>query len=606
MTGTDRRTFLRRGAAAAGGLAVAGPLQAYSANVAMGQSTTSPGYGPLRVAPGGDLMLPEGFEYRIVSTQGEPTRDGTPTPGIFDGMGAFEGPDGTVVLIRNHENRSPFFPNSQNETPVEVPQAKEYDTNGLFKGGCTKVVLDRERNRIETFAVLGGTTTNCAGGMTPWGSWITCEEVVVPDTVDAVNALFGSGTGQSDDQVVQLPPGFGDLLLGAKDHGYIFEIDASTDEAVVAVPIKAAGQFFHEAVAWLDDTLYLTEDNDVTNPQDAVAFYRYRPGFVPTRAGELAERQAEGVLEAMVINGQPDKDLRTGLPVGEAMPIEWVRIDDPTPQTDTVRQEAFDKGAARLTREEGIWVGEGGRVYFDCTNGGEAEQGQIFELDVQRQSLTLIYESEDPAQLMAPDNLTVAPFGDLFLCEDAEAPQFVRGLTPEGQIYDFARSTTRQTEFCGACFSPDGQTLFFNQQGDREDETAVTYAVWGPFASRAGLAQAPAPSPPGATPPRGAQPSPEATPSPSDGAGASPSAGSGSKGDSGRSRGSSDTATADPGPSGRAGDALPFTGFAAGLSAGAGGLLVGLGAILRRREAQARRRDAEARTTRPDDGPASS
>lgn len=599
MTATDRRTFLRRGAAAAGGLAVAGPLQAYSANVAMGQSTASPGYGPLRVAPGGDLMLPEGFEYRIISTQGEPMRDGKPTPGIFDGMGAFEGPDGTVVLIRNHENRSPFFPGSQDEVPVEVPDDKEYDTNGLFKGGCTKVVLDSERNRIESFAVLGGTTTNCAGGMTPWGSWITCEEVVVPDTVDAVNALFGSGTGQSDDQVVQLPDGFGDLLLGAKDHGYIFEIDASTDEAVVAVPIKPAGQFFHEAVAWLDETLYLTEDNDVTNPQDAVAFYRYRPGFVPTRAGELAERQAEGVLEAMAISGQPDKDLRTGIPVGEAMPIEWVRIDDPTPQTDTVRQEAFGKGAARLTREEGIWVGEGGRVYFDCTNGGEAEQGQIFELDVQRQSLTLIYESEDPAQLMAPDNLTVAPFGDLFLCEDAEAPQFVRGLTPEGQIYDFARSTTRQAEFCGACFSPDGQTLFFNQQGDREDETAVTYAVWGPFASRAGLAQAPAPSPEATS-------SPEATPSPGDGAGSSPSAGSGSEGDNGRSGRSTGTATADPGPSGRAGDALPFTGFAAGLSAGAGGLLVGLGAILRRREAQARRRDDEARAHGPDDGPAAS
>ena len=73
--------------------------------------------------------------------------------------------------------------------------------------------------------------------------------------------------------------------------------------------------------------------------------------------------------------------------------------------------------------------------------------------------------------------------------------QYVRGVTPKGLIYDFARTILNLTEFCGGCFSPDGSTFFVSQQGDRLDDgeepgtqpdatRGLTYAIWGGFNDR--------------------------------------------------------------------------------------------------------------------------
>ena len=137
MTGFDRRAFLRRGAGVVGGLTIAGPLQAYAANSALGAPARSRGYGALQNR--GALRLPEGFRYRVISREGERMSDGNRTPGIFDGMAAFPGRDGSVVLIRNHENRqSSGFPDTQSETPVRVPAAKRYDAQPVFNAGARK------------------------------------------------------------------------------------------------------------------------------------------------------------------------------------------------------------------------------------------------------------------------------------------------------------------------------------------------------------------------------------------------------------------------------------------------------------------------------------
>jgi uncharacterized protein len=464
-TKIDRKTFLGQLGTVVGGYAIAGPLQALAARSALGQPITGDGYGDL--VNKGDLWLPEAFNYRIISRQGDLMDDGNPTPSRFDGMGAFKGGPRTTILIRNHENKRRFnaagaVVSPANEIDVVLP-TNRYDPSTMWNGGVTRLVV-RDREVIESHAVLAGTTHNCAGGVLPWGSWITCEELFQP------------------------PPGTDSL-----PHGYIFEVSAGSTEFLPAVPITSAGRFEHEAVAWKRGLLYETEDR-----QDA-AFYRYVPDDRPERRGDLAA--SGGVLQALKISDHPNLDTRLAGSwpggVGSSLDVEWVTIANPDPATDGtgvgVRYQAQALGAAIFARTEGCWPSRRA-IFFDCTTGGGTSvsppngNGQIFGLDPRADTLTLIYESAitDP-DLVKPDNMTLTRAGELFLCEDTAplaVPNHVRGLTPDGLIFDFARAETNATEFCGVCFDRREQTMFVNQQGGSDGTPGVTYAIWGPFRKR--------------------------------------------------------------------------------------------------------------------------
>jgi uncharacterized protein len=461
-TQMTRKRFVQGSAAVGGGLALATPLATLAARTAEGRGRPCViGYGDLFPTPDEDtgteyIRLPRGFRYRVISRSGDPMSDGNPTPNVFDGMAAYRGRRGTTILIRNHEHRS-----QSGEIPVVVPSGLRYDPNVNVRGGNTKLVVDDDRAVVESFAVLGGTHTNCAGGETPWGTWITCEEIFT----------YGSGSSSPN---------------GGVPHGYAFEIPADTDEPVAPLPILAAGRFAREAVAWLDGVLYQTED------RGNAAFYRFVPDRRPREFGDLAAFGGE--LQALVVRGQPNFDADEA-PAGVAFDVEWVTVDEPNPLTDTLRTQAQSKGAAIFNRTEGIWSADD-RLYFDCTSGGPAGAGQVWEYEPRGRSggrLKLIYVSTSADDLDAPDNLVIVPeTGDIFLQEDGGGEQFVRGVTRAGAIYDFAGTLLNDTEFCGGCFSPDGRTFFLNQQGDRlssgqtpttqpDSTRALTYAIWGPF-----------------------------------------------------------------------------------------------------------------------------
>ena len=473
----NRRNFMKGSAVFGGALAALGPFQAMSARRVLGAAIAkTEGYGPL--VNKGDLWLPIDFNYQIISVQGTIMSDGQPTPGIFDGMAAYPGRGGTTVLIRNHENRE-----RSGEQKVSTPSALQYNEAAL--GGNTKLEVRRKRagkdsttgqplydyEVVRDFAILGGTSTNCAGGIRSPHTWITCEEVVK-------------------------------RLNGIK-HGYIFEIDADADGPVPAIPVIQAGRRAHEAAVEAAGIIYMTEDRSIT-PDPVLGsigscFYRYVPN--PRGAGyPLAE--TSGPLHALKLRDEFHANMDIARVVGKSYKVEWVPVAEPDHDDDTDarvdrvagftpnRVQAQDNGAAYFDRLEGMWTEPGeSRIYFDTTSGGAAKLGQVWEYHPGRETLTLVFESASSADLQNPDNIVVVPqTGHIFLQEDGDDEQYVRGVTRDGEIYDFARTTSNQTEFCGGCFDPDGKTFYLNQQGDRgslpggpANARAVTYAIYGPF-----------------------------------------------------------------------------------------------------------------------------
>lgn len=376
--GMSRKEFLVAGAGAGAGAALSG-LVARNAAADHGRGRRRQagkgegGYGPLQSA-GPELALPAGFTYVMFGVEGSEMSDGSPTPKAHDGMAAFELPNGNIRLIRNHEDRD-----SAANGMVKGDPALAYDSRGA--GGTTSLEVrpDGQRELVRDFQSLNGTIVNCAGGPTPWDTWMSCEE-----------ATFGQTQGWE------------------RDHGYVFEVPVSADDEIIGVPRTAMGRFVHEAAAVDPRTgiVYETED------RGTAGFYR----FIPDRDGDLTS----GRLQMLAIKNRPNYDTRTGQQVGEPLPVEWVEIDDPDPaEAETnplaVFEQGAEEGGATFSRLEGCWYGDGS-IFFHATDGGDQELGQVWEYRPRGRSggqLILLFESESPKMLDAPDNITVSPRGGI-------------------------------------------------------------------------------------------------------------------------------------------------------------------------------------------------
>ncbi|WP_395373288.1 alkaline phosphatase PhoX [Marinicella sp. W31] len=450
MKNFSRREFIKRSSAiVASGLLIS-PLSALYARELQGGVIRSTGFGALSpklpenaadltqtvlgdLSSTAFLDLPPDFRYWAVSITGQTMTDNTLVPGDHDGMAAFAGPNGTIIVVRNHE-LSPGEDEFGNTAGVDVGMSNKFDTGA--SGGTTHMIFDSEGQLQQHFASLGGTIRNCAGGPTPWNTWVTCEE----------NTSL---------------PG-GDLT---QKHGYAFEVPASATGPVSPIALTAMGRFNREAVAVDPKTSYVYQSED----RGDGCFYRFRPNTV----GDLSS----GTLEAMVITGSPSLDTSSGQlqNLGQAQNVEWVELTEPDPAEDTLRTTAQGLGAAIFSRGEGMWYGNG-LIYFCCTDGGDAGNGQIWAYNPANDTVTLFVESTDANELESPDNITVGPGGLLYLAEDGDGSDFIVGVNTDGRLFQFARNARTTAEFTGVCFSPNGRFMFVNDQG-----LGVTFVIEGPW-----------------------------------------------------------------------------------------------------------------------------
>ncbi|QIL91647.1 DUF839 domain-containing protein [Microbulbifer sp. SH-1] len=474
MTLSRRQFLINAGAAAVafGGLSSLPALaQVYAVDPLRGTDR----FGQLFRDPDGILNLPQGFSYRVISRTGDTMSDGLTTPSAPDGMAAFPAPGkpGYSLLVRNHELDSigpeigPFHHAPARARAMRDRAFDLYQDKLPVNGGTTTLLYNHRSGTVEkSHLSLLGTTRNCAGGATPWGSWLTCEE-----------SLAGRAEG------------FG------RDHGFVFEVPANAEGLVTPEPLTAMGRFVHEAAA-VDSSsgiVYLTED------YDNALFYRFLPAQSEQlrHGGQLQALAIKGWPGALTRNWEEDKNKAeaSAVSVGQKFQCTWIDLEDVASPDGDLSLRGAAAGAARFCRCEGVAFAlraDGRReIYFAATGGGPQKIGQIWCYRPGRHEgagheiageLELVYESRDRALLESCDNLAIAPWGDLIICEDSyssspDMVNYIRGLTPEGKLYTLAMNAhPDKGEFCGACFSPDGSTLFVNIQ-----RPGMTLAINGPW-----------------------------------------------------------------------------------------------------------------------------
>ncbi|MDA1064387.1 MAG: DUF839 domain-containing protein [Proteobacteria bacterium] len=420
-------------------------------------------FGALHPDPRRILDLPAGFSYRVVSSAGQRMDDGLRVPDAHDDMAAFASKDGRIILVCNHELAiDELAVSAYGPDVASIPEfvwPKLYDAGKRTTpsaGGTTTTIYNPASGKTERqFLSLAGTEINCSGGATPWGSWLSCEESF---------SNPGSFLGRHREQ----------------PHGYVFEVPAEASGLIEPQPIKAMGKFMHEAAAVhaASGIVYLTEDRNNS------LFYRY----IPNQRGQLL---AGGRLQALAIVGESSftTDNWSRLPdlrVGESLPTRWLDLDQVDRDSDDLREDGANLGAATFARGEGLCAA-GDDFAFSCTIGGRARLGQVFaytpsahEGTAQENdrpgALTLLAEATENSLLRNADNITLAPWGDLLVCEDTGAHCGIVGIGPDGTQYAVADNAYSNSELAGACFSPAGDILFVNIQ-----YPGMTLAITGPW-----------------------------------------------------------------------------------------------------------------------------
>jgi uncharacterized protein len=473
----SRRTLIATATVTGFGLALTGSREAFARPNPRtpGEAT---GYGPLVPDIRGVLSLPVGFSYVVVAQSGMTTTDDVDPdtraaftyPSDPDGMGVFVRAAGGSILVSNHEISA--------TEPVKVPRIEGLTYDAEAVGGTSTVAVDDDGHRLGVYTSLAGTDNNCAGGITPWGTWLTCEET---------ERTAGTKIGGRELK---------------QDHGYVFEVDPASRQANLERsprPLTFLGRYSHEAVAVDPDTLviYLTEDAVTPNG----LYYRWTPpaGFRGGKGAlhELAQADGStaGRLQAMSCRRGRRQivDLSEATEVGTRYRVHWVDVPDRLAMKTSTRLQPFGEQVTRSRKLEGQWWGNGG-VYFvasfarpEAAGDGSlnAHDGQVWFYDPNDRTVTLKTlfkpnpQPEADGTWDGPDNITVSPHGGLIVAEDGAGKNHLVGVGRRGDPYPLARNDSAGGgEFCGPSFSSDGRILFTNIQSPT---FGATLAITGPW-----------------------------------------------------------------------------------------------------------------------------
>lgn len=443
------------------------------------------------------VKLAKGFQYRSFGWTGDPMSNGAPTPDRHDGMAVVPGSSpNELILLRNHER---WFgdliqagPSAMYDRSLLSGAEDDTSDNTAAAGGVTAVRLI-EGSYEETVPSLGGSMVNCAGGPTPWGTWLTCEEIVYRRS-----RLMSRNDAAT------------------KDHGYVFETVPPHLGESPNTAIKDMGFMRHEAAAVDPESgyVYLTEDNGPTS-----GFYRFVPNDRSAAPGALQKGGELFMLKAN-LPFSASTNLTQAAP-GLVFKASWVPIKNPDADPQELasaaegQPEVFGsgksgpylqgeaQGGAQFARGEGCWYHDGA-IYWVDTAGGAARTGTVWKYIPGDETLTAIFVA--PSELVADaiDNVAVNPVsGDIVLCEDGGGVrdsdgQLVFGsrlLVVQGEqtarvvaenninlaapVADkpvIEATDYRGSEWAGATFSPDGKTLYANIQSP-----GVTFAIEGPW-----------------------------------------------------------------------------------------------------------------------------
>ncbi len=391
-----RREALRRGMLGLGLVATGGHLYACGGNEPTQHFSNLANVGPLQEPDENGVRLPEGFTSRIVArTLREPTPASAYRWHLFpDGGATFAADDGGWVYVSNSEVPAPA-------------------------GGVSALRFNRFAEVVDAYPILSGTNTNCAGGVTPWGTWLSCEEY---------------------------------------PRGLVWECDPFGRQPAEAH--LALGVFEHEAVAVdpFNGLLYLTED--VSDGR----LYRYVPDNIFDDGRIDLDN---GTLEVARVLSDTDEG-----------PVEWLTVPDPTFSGDTPTRLQVGNSTP-FRGGEGIWYSNG--VIYFTTKGDD--RVWTYEVETSQLAILYDPTTSDTPILTGVDNLTASDQGDILVAEDGGDMEIVAFVPTGEIVSLVQVVGHEQSEVAGPAFDPSGTRLYFSsQRGAGSPPTGgITYEVTGPF-----------------------------------------------------------------------------------------------------------------------------